>query len=248
MKKYNLNSAIILYRESYWDERALGIASLDIISIEVEDKRDFILLVENFLKYLNNKYKFVSYRMTTQDSVLKKELIENGFILVEQSYIVECLNPQIQFNSVLKMDVGYLVDSVEDIEQVIKISKEDFHFGRFFEDPFIENSVAQTRNEYWIHDMIDDPTCKILLAKKNNSVIGFMAFKMSENKVELLLGGLTSKYAHLSYSFWSYMFKVYFRNKLIKTTISCSNIGVVNLYKKFGFYISKHMLGFHLHI
>ena len=65
MKKYNLNSAIILYRESYWDERALGIASLDIISIEVEDKRDFILLVENFLKYLNNKYKFVSYRMTT---------------------------------------------------------------------------------------------------------------------------------------------------------------------------------------
>lgn len=249
MKEFKYNTAKVIYRESFWDGRVLGYPSLDIVSIEVTDKLDYILLIKVFLEYLNNKYRFVSFRTSHPDSILKKELIERGFVLVEQSYKVECLNPQFQgllFSK--KVDVNYLSDSLEEIGEIKRIGSEDFYFGRFFEDPFIEVGVAQKRNEYWIDDMIKNPHNSILIAKKNNSVIGFMAFSDESSHIELLLGGLTSKYAHLSYSFWCHLFDNYFKNKLVKTTISCSNLGIVNLYKKFGFNFTEHYTGFHLHI
>lgn len=248
MKEYSNNNAKIIYRESFWDERVLGFPTIDIVAIEVIDKLDYNLLLKFFLEYLNNRYKFVSFRMSLQDPILKKELIRRGFVLVEQSYRVECLNPQFQGFLFSKIDVDYLSDSLKEIGEVKRIAREDFYFGRFFEDPFIEEWVAQKRNEYWIDDMIMNPSYRILIAKKNNSVIGFMAFSDENSHIELLLGGLTSKYAHLSYSFWSHLFDNYFKTRLIKTTISCSNLGVVNLYKKFGFNFTEHCAGFHLHI
>lgn len=248
MNEYGNNTAKITYRESFWDERVLGFPSIDIVSIEVIDKLDYTLLIKFFLEYLNNRYKFVSFRMSLQEPVLKKELIKRGFVLVEQSYRVECLNPQLEGLLFSKIDVNFLSDSQEEIEEVKRIAREDFYYGRFFEDPFIKERVAQKRNEYWIDDMIKNPSYRILIAKKNNSVIGFMAFSDENTHVELLLGGLTSKYAHLSYSFWFHLFDNYFKNRLIKTTISCSNLGVVNLYKKFGFNFTEHYVGFHLHI
>lgn len=248
MKEFNYNTASIVYRESFWDERVLGFPTIDIVSIEVADILDYTSLIKVFLEYLNNRYNFVSFRMSLPDSILKKELIKSGFVLVEQSYLVECLNPQFQGALLSKIAVDYLGESVEEIEEVKRIAREDFYFGRFFEDPFIEVDVARKRNEHWIDDIIKNPSCNILIAKKNNFVIGFMAFQHKENQVDLLLGGLTSKYAHLSFSFWAFIFENYFKNKLIKTTISCSNLGIVNLYKRFGFNFTKCLTGFHLHI
>lgn len=248
MKEYSNNTAKIIYRESFWDERVLGFPTIDIVSIEAIDKLDYTFLIKFFLEHLNNRYKFVSFRMSFQEPVLKRELIKSGFVLVEQSYRVECLNPQLEGSLFSKIDVNFLSDTLGEIEEVKRIAREDFYYGRFFEDPFINEGAAQKRNEYWIDDIIKNPSYRILIATKNNSVIGFMAFSDEKSHIELLLGGLTSKFAHLSYSFWFHLFHNYFKNRLIKTTISCSNLGIVNLYKKFGFNFTQIYAGFHLNI
>jgi|WetSurMetagenome_2_1015567.scaffolds.fasta_scaffold140476_2 hypothetical protein len=246
---YSNNTGSISYEESYWDARVLGCNTLDIKKIDADIDENYYKLIESFKISIENKYKFVSFRMESEDETLKKALIENGFYLVEKSYCVIGKNINVEKLKPISSSCFLTTHlSSKDLINIKNIGELDFHFGRFFEDPFIVKSLAQRRNSFWINDIINSEEVKIVGLKNKNITVGFMAFQEGEDNIQLLIGGVNSTFAHLAYGFWSNFIIEYCGQKTIRTTISCSNIPIVNLYSYLGFRFDKVLTGFHLHL
>jgi hypothetical protein len=124
---------------------------------------------------------------------------------------------------------------------------EEYKFGRFYEDPFIEPSKATDRSRFWIGDLINQKAI-IKVLKKKNIVVGFKAYKVNDKRADLILGGLIEEYIHLAYGFWANILLNIKDVNEIHTLISSSNIDVLNLYSSFGFKFENPQLGFHKHL
>lgn len=246
--KFSNKVGQIIYEESYWDARVLDCDTINILSIAFYDENDLNKLIPPFIELIKNKYCFISYRSQENNNSLKKILLENNFIIVEKSYLIEGRN--INIESIRRISDLCKLKSIStkaEVNAVKEIAEEEFDYGRFFEDPFISESIAKKRNSNWVNDIIESDKTEVVLLHKKDSVIGFMAFEEKDEYIELLLGGVKSSYAHLAYGFWGKFFNDYCGQKLIRTTISCSNLPVVNLYSFMGFRFKTVLTGFHLH-
>lgn len=244
------NNNYLIYRNTPWDKKVLGCNTNEIIKIVYTSEKKLCKIIENFEELcLNNKVIFSNIRLSPEDLILRKVLLKYNFMNVETSLLVEC-GPKnlksLKHLSRLKFLVRYIEN--RDIEELQSIAFNIFHYGRFFEDPYINQEIARTRNKNWINDLTK--TSKILIGEINKNIFGFMAFNVEYNGIILLLGGVKSDATIYAYPFWDKILtelknQYDFRN--ISAVISANNLSILNLYSFFGFKFSQSFFGYHKH-
>jgi len=239
----------LYYHDTPWNTKALQGKSLEIDSIESSPDNSINVLSEFCVQKSKESYVLIASRIPANSIELKKTYFECEFITVEHTLDVSIFGLDLDKINVISNKFPVIVEDYKtnNIEEIEDISASEFSFGRFYEDPFIHPEIAKVRNKNWISDLINQESIIKILKKKNN-VVGFMAYKVEENRVDLVLGGIKEKYRHMAYGFWANIFLGLKDVKEIHTVISSSNIDVLNLYKYFGFKFESPQFGFHKHL
>ncbi len=195
------------------------------------------------------QYILIASRISASLIDLKKVFFQAGFITVEHTLDVSSFGLDFEKLSVIANKFPVIVEdySANNIAEIEDISAFEFNYGRFHEDPFIHKTIAQNRNKHWISNLINQKASIKVLMKKNVAV-GFMAFKIKDNRADLILSAVKENYRHLSYGFLANVFLGLKEVKEIHSLISSSNIDVLNLFIYFGFRFENPRFGFHKHL
>lgn len=222
-----------------WDEAALGYKVSEITDL-VYDSRSIFELIDEKNREL--EVKLCCSRQSSNDIVAKRDFLNSGFYIAEQSLIMQAELKKIKAKKVFSFKEAE-ANHLSDLEN---IAEKEFLFGRFHEDPFVEREKAQLRYKRWIDQLILGNKC--LIAEDNNSkhIIGFFTYSITEGKCILQLAGLNSVYRGYGYFFFSSIFD-YIKPQvnLIEATISSANIDIINLYSHFGFKVVSSLFGYH---
>jgi len=239
----------VYYHDTPWNTKSIKGKSLEIELIE-SSIDDACNLISDFCTQKSKEsYLIIASRISASQIDLKKIYFSCGFITVEHTLDVSAFG--LDFKTIESIFNKFPVNvedyTNDDIVEIENISTSEFNFGRFYEDPLIERSNAINRNRFWIGDLIEQKaTIKVL--KKNNIVVGFMAYEVKDKRADLILGGLKEKYRHLAYGFWANILLNIKDVNEIHTLISSSNIDALNLYSYFGFRFENPQFGFHKHL
>jgi hypothetical protein len=247
--EYKTNYGIIKYHDTPWNTKVLHGKSLEIDSIESGEDNAKNALLEFCSQKSKESYVLITSRIPATLINLKQLYFNCGFIAVEHTLDVSMSGMDLNRISAIANKFPVVVEDYvpEDIADIEEIAALEFNFGRFHEDPFISPTIAKNRNKNWIEDLIHQKST-IKVIRKKNSVVGFMAYSIKEDRAELILGGVKEKYRHLAYGFWANILLGLNGAKEIHTLISSSNIDVLNLYSYFGFRFENPQIGFHKHL
>lgn len=239
----------LYYHDTPWNTKALQGNSLEIDSIESSTDNAMDAISEFCKQKSKESYVLVASRIPASLIDLKKIYFQCGFITVEHTLDVSTFGLDLDKIVFLSNKFPVIVEDYtnENIAEIEDISAAEFNFGRFYEDPLIHPAIAKDRNRFWIADLINQKS-SIKVLKKKNIVVGFMAYKVKDNRADLVLGGVKENYRHLAYGFWANILLSLKDVKEIHTLISSSNIDVLNLYNYFGFRFENPQFGFHKHL
>ena len=247
--EYVSKYGIVHFHDTPWNSKSLLGKSLEIDSIESSTNNLMDTVLEFCKQKSNESYILVASRISASLINLKKVYYDCGFVAVEHimNASVGCLdlNKTTSLLNKFHVDVDdYTSDNIREIEEIVAL---EFNFGRFHEDPYVNPIIAKNRNRNWIKNIItQESTIKVL--KKNNTIVGFIAYKIKDSRAELILGGVKEKYRHLAYGFCANILLGLGDVKEINALISSSNIDIINLYSYFGFKFSNPRIGFHKHL
>lgn len=245
-------SSSLEIRDTPWDARVLGFPTNEVIQVKDSgDPEELRELLEIFESTCARKQVGLSVtRLAASRHLARLAFEEAGFRPVETSLGIlrkgRCAIPPFIPEELLeKIEIRPACE--EDLNALKGIAAVDFHFGRFFEDPRMPVSVARARNSNWISDLAREGPVDVGIA--NGSIIGFMAYSKASANVDLLLGGITERYAHLAIPFWiKELSRIQEEAAVtIKTIVSAANIGIMNLYCSLGFRFTEAYIGYHLH-
>ncbi|UNK56452.1 hypothetical protein MNQ95_09750 [Pseudoxanthomonas daejeonensis] len=133
-----------------------------------------------------------------------------------------------------------------DTDELKRIARDDFHHGRFLEDPAIERNIATVRTANWVGDLIRQGLMRT--AESGGRVIGFHAERIAPDgrHADLILTGAAARYAVLALPLWTVALES-LRDRGVSscsTLVSAANTGIVNLYAKLGFRYESTLFGF----
>jgi hypothetical protein len=247
--KFVSKNGIIHFHDTPWDTKVLNGKTLEVDSIEASNDNAKNTITQFCNLKSKESYVLISIRILASSMGLKKALLQSGFITVEHTLNVSThgldLNKIQHISNRFPVMVGDY--TTNDIGEIENISELEFNFGRFFEDPFIHRKVAQKRNKNWLRNLLNQGAI-IKVLKKGDRVVGFMAYKIMDDRADLILGGVRRSYSHLAYGFWANILLNLKEVKGIHTLISSSNIDILNLYNYFGLRFEKPQIGFHKHL
>lgn len=248
VQRFISGSGEIGFYDTPWNSRVIGGNTLEIKYLNYTGESGFELL-DDFCRIKREEgYKLLAARIPGTSMELKRAYLESGFRIVEHTLDVTSTKLDIErleaFAKRFPVDLDYF--RPEDITQIQEIAGSVFRYGRFFEDPFIEFKTAQERNRLWIQNLIEQGA-KIAISRKENVVIGFIAYLVENQKVNLVLGGVRSEYRLFSYSFWSKVLLTLKSYSEIWGLLSSNNINTINLYVNLGFRFTNPQFGFHMH-
>lgn len=247
--EYRSNDGIVYFHDTPWNTIALQGKSLEIDLIEPITENTKNIIFDFCTQKSKESYLLISTRISASLNELKKIYFQCGFITVEHTLDVVSCNLDLEKISNISNKFPVIVEdySIDNITEIEDISELEFNYGRFYEDPYIHPTISKTRNKNWIADLINQQsTIKVL--KKKNVVVGFMAYKVQDDKVKLILGGVKENYRYLAYGFWANILLSLKDVKEIKTLISSSNTDVLNLYSFFGFRFENPQFGLQKHL
>lgn len=239
----------IIFRKTPWDTDVFGIKTNEILEIYYESEKDLVAILEKF-ESLNLKagVRHTTIRIDASDIVLKKNLQRFGFYYAETSLLVSLKKiKNIDFNSIIKGNLALVIPEEKDFSEIAIIARDNIHYGKFHEDQYIDLALARERYYSWINNMKKQKK-EFLVFKRSNKVEAFIAYEIEKGLVSLLLGGARGENM-LTYFFWS-SFLTHFqkiKTEKVEALISTSNIGIMNLYSKFGFRFEKSTIGMHKH-
>lgn len=136
------------------------------------------------------------------------------------------------------------VKEVDDIDSITSICVDNFKHDRFHKDKHITASEADTRYVNWVCDI--QKKGKILSLIYKSELVGFWAYKDES----ILLHALKKEKQGLGLSrgLWhkasSYMFQNHGFD-FVKTSISASNLAILNIYASLGFKFKKAVDVYH---
>ncbi len=252
MNKSELSSkSYIQWRKTPWDTRNFGVLSAEFNKIICEDSNQLNELGNKFIEDLAKEGIELTYgRISSADRNYISAMQDVGFQYVETSYLLDLPNLQV-WEAPKKLGnktVSLLKATKDDIADIKKISSDNFFFGRFLEDPKINQKLAQKRQENWIDDLFSQGK-EIMVSRSANGVLNaFMAYETKDGITNLILGG-----SRRDMGFFSYLFWISLLNKLreegvkgIEVVVSTANINVVNLYSFLGFQFKDSLVGLRL--
>ena len=232
----------LTHRFNYWDERSMNLRIDEIIDFKVGQNFEEVIEIYS-KKCQSDNIDFSVVRVPSSDQKMIAHLHKNGFYNVETTYIAKCRVNKIQnINHSLGKTKSF--DNTCDVNELCLLSSQIFNNGRFTEDYNIGKEKADKRYFNFASDLYHSDSDRIFMFSKDK-LIGFLFFKKNENIINLILGGMSSKYSHLATIFWSKLFSSFDDNDIATATISGTNIGIMNLYSYFGFSFSDAKRGYH---
>ena len=242
------NTSLLEYRDTPWDEKVFGLQTKEILNIQydenLEDINELVILLEN--KFDNDG--LIYFRTSSNENILKKYLIKNGYYISETAFKLSI--PKFQKKEYEVKNTLNIIEkklSVQEISEVKEIAKTSFNYSRFHEDPFISNELCNKRYENWIDDLIEQNKNVLIFKNSENEILSFMFYTKIDEKVDLILGGSKKGYGLLTPSFFSSVI-LYLQKQGVKkvdVVISASNITIFNIYINLGFTIKETMFDYH---
>lgn len=240
------NNSSLSYINTPWNEKSLQLKSNEIIKlVSTTDLEDVDFLLNQFEKQcIQDKIGLSVCRVSNNHHLIK--LQESGFVKTEISLEVYLSLKRIEkFNTKNKITLIKYNDSF--LDELKYFAFNDFHFGRFLEDYKISTAKAKKRTALWIDDLNANKQTHCYIGISKEQFVGFMYYKIIDNKVELILGGVNNKYAHLAQEFWKEVINNLPELQSITTVISAANPTIINLYSDLGFKFKKSLIGLHKH-
>lgn len=237
------NQSSCEWRLTPWDSRVFGFPTSESRSIQYADNE--IVDLFNKIDAINEQesVKLTYFRHDSNDQLLKRAALENGYSIKEFSLYT-------YHNNVSKIpktprSLDFRRATREDLKQIQHIASSSFTHGRFHEDPFIQYELAQRRYENWIGDLIDT---EFFVFDIKNQIGGFFSYAKKDNEIEMPISGLSQDALRLGGFLWVNMFHfIYERENIskIRNLVSGSNMAVINLYARLGFTFEQPMFGYH---
>ncbi len=236
------------FYDTPWNTRSLGMKTREICALEFSHVESLNTLLTK-LDYKNevDDIQLICLRIQGQNQPLKITLQQNGYRFVETSLKMKLNNlERTDLYKEFGTNINIEQPAEQDFAQIRNIARDDFAFGRFHEDPLIPGELARNRYYHWIDELTKQGK-EFLIFKKNNLVISFLAYQKMNSDAELILGGSKTSHGYISYYFWSTILDYFKKSGIrkIRTTISAANLGILNLYIRFGFTVDETLFGFH---
>lgn len=234
------------YRSTPWNSKAFGYEINELKTVKYTSKELLHAMLKDF-EAVSSGVKATLTRISIDDKTCMHELQKFGYYFAETAFIITMnrINKK-DFGKEFKNNLPLSVPEEEDFEQIKNIAKNDFHHGRFHEDPNFDLQASRNKYASWIEEMKEEGK-SFLVYKSEGMVLSFLAYQCFDEYVDLILAGSIEGKGMLSYYFWS-SFMTYLQNqghKNIKTMISASNIGIVNLYARLDFKFEQALISMH---
>jgi len=201
-----------------WDSEIFGMPCYEILEYSAE----------NF-NSIRNKKGHYTIRVHPLDS--KSLLHQYGFYFCDTLIKVACHQNEFNMNILKGFDLNIQIASKK--SELKDFCKKIFVYDRFHRDFNLVTDSADDRFQVWLEKIFDEGS--IYLLKNGNEVSGFVGVK--DNK--LLLHAIFDKFQGkgLSKYYWSKVCENLFTmgHKEIYSSISSSNLAVINLYTSIGF-------------
>ena len=230
-----------------WDERALGMRTAEVVRLDAETREAGSAVLEQAEQWCaEHDVHYLFGRFDAASAPAKAAALAHGHAIIECSLtlvrngfgglpvVPERMRPRLR-------DV-----TDADIAELKRIAHDDFHHGRFLEDPAIDPALAARRSANWIGDLVRQGLART--AESGGRVIGFHAERMdlSGRHAELILTGAAARYAVFAMPLWIVALES-LRDRGVascSTLVSAANTGIVNLYAKLGFRYESTLFGF----
>lgn len=244
---FNLPDGSAKVRLTPWDERALGMRTAEIIRLEATTTKAAAALLaqaEQWCATQGVRYLFGRFDAACEPA--------KAAVLAAEHVIVECSLTLTRngFDDLPTVPTRMrpLLREVADadVEELKRIARDDFHHGRFLEDPAIERSLATARTANWVGDLVQQGLMRT--ADSGGRIIGFHAERIAPDgrHADLILTGATARYAVLALPLWTAALES-LRDRGVtscSTLVSAANTGIVNLYAKLNFRYESTLFGF----
>jgi GNAT superfamily N-acetyltransferase len=216
-----------------WDSLNFGFKTFEINFMSEDDLK---IMLDKILRDQSLGH----YTIKTDPLMSKKIFHDYGFYYCDTLLEPFCNSEHLIIYS---RDGIHISESVEDINELIKISHGLFSHGRFHRDFNINKDLANVRYDLWLEQLWREN--KIFSLNYFEKLVGFFAY--SDDRI--LLHGLGKEYQGqgLAKYFWSLACQKLFSKGYteLKSSISASNIPVVNLYSSMGFRFRKPIDVYH---
>jgi len=239
----------ISYRFNIWDEDVFKFSVCEILSIDCNNEKNISELIDCFVdKVRRSGVQYLITRVDSSDIFMKKQLQKKGFHYSESSIEMRIKNfHKVNFNEIVRSDIVLEVPTGRDFKCMAEIARDKILFGRYHEDPNISLELARKRYFQWVFNMREQGK-SFLVSKKDGQVNAFIAYEKRDHSIGLLLGGTDTIGGSRTFYFWS-AFLENFKSNLsctsVNALVSGSNIGIINLYYKFGFRAVSSSIGLH---
>ncbi len=249
MSGFSLNqgNARIAARLTPWDRRALGFPTAEIVDLAAHDLQSVACLLDAVEEWCRGQsVQYLFGRVSSTERLLKEALLDRGYQFVETSLVVS-RGGFLNLPAAPKGMTPLLRPATRaDVKIFRRIAEEDFHHGRFLEDPAIDSACAALRTANWVEDLVEEGL--VFAAELRGQVIGFHAERVHpvSSSAELLLTGAASPYAVFALPLWIAALQSLAERDIRQCTtlISAANTGVLNLYARLGFQFNATLLGF----
>lgn len=214
------------FKETPWDSNVFGIYTAEVTEYS-----------EVALGCCNQKPGLYTLKL---DPLQNKRLAqEYGFYYCDTLLVPECAPADLLQSTHEDISISLDFNRAE----VMAICNGAFEHGRFHRDPHIAKHLADARYNQWLEDLFNRGQVYALLYKKE--IAGFIATKGHE----LQLHAVSKKFRGLGLAkyWWSAVCIKLFSQEhaLISSSVSASNLAVMNLYISLGFRFSKAVDVYH---
>lgn len=240
--KIIVGNSCLKHRFNLWDYESTSLKISEILDFQLGDH--FAHAYDQYEKYcISNNMEHSITRISGKDQQSRSILSSLGFLSVETTYEISCRVKNLK--NINTKDLRNKTLGTEcNIYDLQSLASNIFDYGRFSEDVLIGKELANKRYGHWAKQLYESGVPRKFLFSKDQ-LIGFMFYDVQESEVKLILGGLSRIYSHLGQKFWSQVFLSIPSDHMIKTSISANNLGVLNLYSRFGFNFNNSLVGYH---
>lgn len=201
--------------ETPWDKRVFGINTFDVLDYSEE----------TLLKIADPGLYSLKLSPLTNKALAQKF----GFYYCDTLITPECKSDQLH---ILKHD-SFSFDLETDITDILHICNGSFNHGRFHRDPNFSKKNADARYNQWLLDIHSKGS--VFALRYEQQLAGFIAVHQNE----LQLHAIHESYRGKGYAkfWWSKVCQYLYAqgNQTLKSSVSASNLAVINLYSSLGF-------------
>jgi hypothetical protein len=237
----------VRWRPTPWDARALGVASLELLAIELDhDDAAAPLLAALEARATHDGIGVATVRIDAARRALTQALQRAGFAYVETSHPL-LLAPLAgrDVERVFRRTVAIERATRADQAELAALARDAFAYSRFHEDARIHPARARARYHGWIADSFERGD-ELWLHRRHGAVAALMTFAVDGERAQLLLGGTRPGDELIAPMFWTAILAMLRDRGLasIATRVSAANLGALRLHLALGFVATATELGF----